>query len=100
MSISLLDHTMKDGWRLFLTLPASTSWYDLRDHLAALPGVEITGFLTDEVTEVWIDLAFQGQAFSINNQHGEYWFFVRDPACPDKILQAVADHCAVLLGTP
>ena len=31
--------------------------------------------------------------FSVNNQFGEWWFFVRDPSCDDAVLQTVVHHC-------
>ena len=65
-----------------------------------LPGATVTGFVTDFVTEAWIDITYRGQEFSINDQWGDYWFFVKDPACPDEIMAAVLDHCRLLLGQP
>lgn len=88
---------MNDGSRHFGALPQTVIWYDLRDHIAALDGAEITGFMTDHITEAWIDFSFKGWQFSVNDQNGEYWFFVDDPACPDELLEAVLDHCGVLL---
>ncbi|MCB9853914.1 MAG: hypothetical protein H6819_12510 [Phycisphaerales bacterium] len=77
----------------------SGGWYNVRDHVASLEGAQLTGFLTDEVTEAWIDFEYRGHAFTINNQLDEYWFFVKDSACPDEILHEVADHFEALLGT-
>jgi hypothetical protein len=34
----------------------------------------------------------------MNNQQGEWWFFVEDPACPDETLEAVLDHFESLLA--
>ena len=34
----------------------------------------------------------------MNNQCGEWWFFVTDPACADEILDAVLLHFETLLG--
>ena len=93
----LTDLRAHDGSRQFLALPESVSWAHLRTHLEILPGAEITGYLTDHVTEVWIDFRYRGHQFSVNNQCGEYWFFVRDPGCPPAILEVVAQHCAPLL---
>ncbi len=91
------NFTMADGSRNFASLPQSVSWYDLRDQIANLPGAKLTGFVTDHVTEAWIDFTYLGHNFSVNDQNGEYWFFVGDPGCPDHILQAVLDHCKGLL---
>ncbi len=35
---------------------------------------------------------------SINNQFGEFWFFVDDPKCPSSILAAVIVHCEKVLA--
>lgn len=96
--IKLFDLRMHDGSRQFLTLPESMPWNLLRDHVAELEGVKVTGYLTDQVAEVWTDFTFRGQKFTINNQFGEYWFFVKNPNCPDEILQQVAEHCAEKTG--
>ena len=98
MPNSLLNVTMHDGSRHFGDLPQTVLWYALRDHVAELPGAVITRFLTDHVTEAWIDFTYAGHEFSINDQFGEYWFFVKDPACPNEIMQAVLEHFAQLLG--
>ena len=95
----LFDIRMKDGSRNFGDLPATVIWYDLRDHVAKLDGATITGFVTDHVTEAWIDFTYRGHNFSVNDQNGDYWFFVEDPACPDDILLSVLSHCERLLAT-
>lgn len=88
---------MGDGSRHFAGMPEEVSWYDLRDHITTLEGAEITNFVTDEVLEVWIEFTYAGHEFSINNQYGEYWFFVNDPRCPESILQDVLTHCERIL---
>ena len=60
-------------------------------------GVQVTDFITDNVTEVWIDFVYRGQRFSVNNQFGEYWFFVDKPRCSEEILEAVLGHCELVL---
>jgi hypothetical protein len=95
---NLLNIIMHDGSRHFGDLPQTAHYNALRDHVAALSGAAVTGFLTDHVTEAWIDFTYRQQQFSINDQFGDYWFFVQDPACPDEITQAVLDYCAQLLG--
>ena len=84
---------MNDGSRHFGDLPESLGWYQLRKHIEHLDGAQVTDFITDNITEVWIDFAYRGHQFSINNQFGEYWFFVENPQCSDELLQAVLDHC-------
>ena len=97
MNTKLLTHTTNDGSRWFASMPESCSWSELRDHIAKLSGVSIIGFLTDHVTEVWIDFSYRGHTFSINNQFGEFWFFVREPDCQDDILTEIVEHCHSVL---
>ncbi len=88
----LINVRMHDGSRHFLSLPQSRSWYAVRDYVAKLDSAILTDFLCDEVTEAWIDFTFAHHTFTINNQFGEYWFFVKDCECPDSVLQSVAEH--------
>ncbi len=99
---NLFDLRMADGSRHFGDLPETTGgrrgqWHDLREHVARLPGAALTGFLTDDVTEAFVDFTCRGAEFTLNNQHGMWWFFVADPATPDALLHEVLDHFAVLL---
>jgi hypothetical protein len=98
MAKELLNLIMHDGSRQFGELPQNASWYKLRDHIGNLNGAKVTDFVTDNVTEAWIDFTFRGSQFSVNDQFGDYWFFVKDPYCPDDILHAVLSHCRLLLG--
>lgn len=97
MSQPLINLIMHDGSRHFGDLPQTALWYAVRDHVVRLPGAALTGFVTDDVTEAWIDFTYRGHAFSINDQFGDYWFFVKDPACPDDVLSEVLSHFAKLL---
>jgi len=97
MAAKLLNIIMNDGSRHFGDLPESIDWHQLRDHIDRLDGVQITDFITDNVTQVWIDFVYRGQQFSVNNQFGEYWFFVDNPRCKEKILEAVLGHCELVL---
>jgi hypothetical protein len=97
---TLTRTVMHDGSLCFLSLPAAADWYAVRDHVADLGGAELTGFLTDHVTECWIDFRYCGHEFSINDAPGDYWFFVKDPACPDVLLRSVAAHFSILLERP
>ena len=94
----LLNIAAKDGSRHFGSLPQAILWHELRDRLAKLDGVAITEFVTDGVTEAWVDFLYQGHSFSINDQFGEYWFFVNDPKCPEEILRKLLGHFSVLLN--
>ena len=97
MAERLANMIMNDGSRYFGSIPQTVLWYDMRDHVGTLPGAEITGFVTDDVLEAWIDFTYRGHNFSINDQYGEYWLFVDDPGCPDDILWAVLAHCELLM---
>jgi hypothetical protein len=93
----LIDLRMHDGSRHFGGLPEHlgaepAEWHVLRDAVSALAGAALLDFVTDEVTEAWIHFHWRGQRFAINNQHGEWWFFVDDPSCPDALLGAVLGH--------
>ena len=98
MAKQLLSIVMKDGSRPFGDLAQTVLWHELRDHIERFDGAEVTGFITDEITEAWIDFSYCGYHFSVNDQFGDYWFFVEDPKCPDEILEAVLSHCELLLG--
>ena len=93
----LYSITMNDGSRQFGALPQAVLWEELRDHIQGLDGATATDFITDYVTEAWIDFSYRGHRFSVNDQFGEYWFFVENPNCPDDILKAVLSHCQSLL---
>ena len=99
MALILLNVEMKDGSRHFGYLPQTVLWHRLRNHIEKLDDAEVTDFITDNVTEAWIDFSYRGHRFSVNDQFGTYWFFVNDPMCPDEILEAVLFHCESLLGT-
>jgi hypothetical protein len=89
---------MNDGSRRFAALPQKVLWHGVRDHAAKLPGAAVTDFLCDGITEAWISFSYQGQEFTINDQFGEYWFFVKDASCRDEVLRRVVQHFEPLLG--
>ena len=60
--------------------------------MAQLDGAQLTNYVTDEICEAWIDFEWRGHAFQLNNQHGEWWLLVADPACPDAVLEDVLAH--------
>ena len=99
MAEELLNVIMNDGSRQFGELPQTVLWYELRDHIARLDGAAVTGLVTDHVTEAWIDFNYRGHQFTINDQFGEYWFFVEDRECPDDILESILSHSRLLLGS-
>ena len=91
-SDKLFDIRMNDGSHNFADLPESVFFDKLCEHAEAFKNAQVTEFITDWVTEVWLDFEYHGHKFSINNQHGEYWFFVDDPNCPDEILMEVIEY--------
>lgn len=98
----IFDLRLADGSRHFGALPEhydvhAPEWHRLRAHVAALDGAIAGGFVTDDVTEAWIDFTYAGHQLSLNNQQGEWWFFVADPACPDAVLARVLDHFEPML---
>ena len=99
MKEQLLSIIMNDGSRHFGDLPQTVLWHELRDHIGRLDGAVVTDFVTDNVTEAWIDFTYRTYRFSVNDQMGEYWFFVDNPNCPDEALETVLSHCELLLGS-
>jgi hypothetical protein len=83
---------------LFGELPQTVMHEGVRDHVAALAGATVTGFVSDGIDEGWIDVSFKGQQISINDQLGQYLFFVSDPDAPDAVLVEVLAHFEKLLG--
>ena len=97
MPAELLNIIMSDGSRHFGDLPQSILWHQLRNHIEGLKGAKVTNFITDNITEAWIDFSYCEQQFSINDQFGRYWFFVENSKCSDTILEAVLRHFELVL---
>ncbi len=72
--MQLEDIRMHDGSRLFAPLPKNEPRIVLRDHSANPEGATVTDFITDGVTEAWIDFEFVNYRFTVNNQFAEYCF--------------------------
>ena len=94
----LFDMRINDGSRHFVDMPEAVFFDEFADHVEKLQGAEITEFITDGVLEMWLDFDFRGHKFSVNNQFGDYWFFVEDPNCADDILLEVCEHFRILLS--
>lgn len=92
MASKLFDIRMADGSRNFADVPQTLGFEDLHEHLCANAEIKITGYVNAPV-DLWIDFDFRGHKFSLNNQLGDYWMFVDDPACPDDILLAILTYC-------
>jgi hypothetical protein len=95
--IPLIDIQMHDGSRRFACLPMSVLWDEFRNNIVGLNGSDQTDFITDGVTEAWIDFHYRGQRFTVNDQLGEYWCLVEDPGCPDDLLHEVVVHVSTFL---
>lgn len=92
--MQLLGEKTQGGSRHFLLLsvgkvsPLRMLW-----RVFTLRGAYPTAYVPS-LAESWIEFRFRGHQFSINDQFGDYWFFVEDPQCPDAVLEAVAQHFA------
>ena len=95
-TVQLLDDRMKDGSRNFILLPQTVPPLRLIPRIFTLWGALPTAYVPSP-TESWIDFRYRGHKFSVNNQFGDFWFFVADASCPAGILEHVADHFARLL---
>lgn len=83
---------MIDGSRHFADFPETVSFSELREIVNQFEEAKEISFVTDNITEVWLDFEYQGHKFSINNQNGDYWFFVENQACPNEILFKVIEY--------
>ncbi len=92
MNGKLFSFILPNGSRNYADLPEFYPWDVLRDHLKKLFGSRETAYVSDNVTEFWLDFDFRDNKFSINNQSGEFWFIVEDPNCSDVILIEVIEH--------
>jgi hypothetical protein len=97
MKAKLLNSIMNDKSRHFAELPESEDWESLRGHLEKMPDAVVTDYISDGVTEMWLDFTYKKNRFSVNNQFGEYWFFSQNPVCPEKTLIEIVEYCEELL---
>jgi hypothetical protein len=87
----------KDDWRHFVDMPEVIFFDHFYDYLEELEGAEITSFVPDGTIEMRLDFDFHGHKFFVDNQLGEYRFFVQDRNCPEEILFEIIDHFRALL---
>jgi hypothetical protein len=97
MKAKLINAITHSKSRQFVDLPESVDWEVLRGHLEKFSGALVTDYVSDGVTEMWLDFNYKGYKFSINNQYGEYWFFSQNPVCPEEILIEIVEYCEELL---
>lgn len=95
--INSLKHKRPSDARHFVDFPEVIFFDEFKDHLELLEDLEITEFEIDGVVEMWLEFLFRGQHFYVNNQFGDYQFFVKEPKCPEEILLEIADHFRRLL---
>jgi len=95
--VNLLDERMHDGSRHFALLPQTRAPLRLVFRVLTLPGAWPTAYVPSLAAGSWIDFRYKGHQFSINNQYGDFWFFVHDPVCPPPVLARVVSHFATLL---
>lgn len=93
----LREIKMNDGSRHFVDMPEVVFFDEFADHVEDLEGAEITEFLTNGIIEMWLDFEYRGHKFSVNNQLGDYMFFVEDASCDEEILLEIIDHFRKLL---
>lgn len=93
----LYENKINEQWRHFVDLPEVVFFDEFADHVEELEGAEITEFQTDGVVEMWLEFTYRGHKFSVNNQLGDYRFFVHDPKCQDEILLEIIDHFRALV---
>ena len=86
--------------RHFADFPEVVFFDEFRDHLEKLRGVKIREFETNGVIEMWLEFEYRSHEFSVNNNLGDYGFFVADSECPEEILLEIADHFRQLLESP
>jgi hypothetical protein len=96
-TVQLLNNRMKDGSRNFILLPQTVPPLRLIPRIVTLWGAFPTAYVPS-LAESWIDFRYRRQNFSINNQFGDFWFFVEDASCPTDILERVANHFSKFLA--
>jgi hypothetical protein len=93
-----LEFKPPSGDRQFAALPEAGAWDEFGRHAKRLPGALVTNYRTDCVLEMCLGFLCRPSLFAVNNQSGDFWFFVRDPACLVGILTAVVGPFESLLA--
>ncbi len=83
--------------RHFVDFPEVVYSDDLADHIAELPGCEITRFEADGIVSAVIEFEFAGHKFEVNNDFADFRFYVEDPECDEDILLELINHLRQLL---
>ncbi|TLD70560.1 hypothetical protein FEM03_12625 [Phragmitibacter flavus] len=90
--VKLVDHRMPDGSRLFIEFPIRHPWSLIHSHLATLDELTITRFVTDDITEGWLDFTFLHHEFTVHDPLDSYLVFVKAPACDIFIQLEILEH--------
>ena len=87
--MALFDQRMHDGSRFFADAPFQFASL-VKQRLQSIHGAAMTDCI-DTPLETWIDFNFRGHSFTMHSQwQNDYWLFVKDPGCPDDVLEEVA----------
>lgn len=97
MRIDELRDNMNDNARHFVDLPEVIFFDELSDHLEELPGYQLNEFEVDGVVGLWIEFEWANNKFFVDNQPGDYRFYVEDPKCEEGILLEISNHLRSLL---
>lgn len=89
---------MADGSLFFAELSGSISWADLGDHLKRIDQLRIMKFVTDGITEAWLDFDYYGQHFTVHCPLDTYFVFAQDFDCPAFMLTELIVHFQKLEG--
>lgn len=87
-----LDEKMEDGSLLFAELSSEISWVDLRNHFERIDQLLIMKFVTDGITEAWLDFYYYDQHFTIHCPLDIYLVFAQDYDCPAFMLNDLLAH--------
>jgi len=97
--MEMLNELMKDGSLLFAEISEGITWEQLKYHIEGLEQLYIMDFLTDGVTEAWLDFYYYGQIFSIHSpMMGGYLLYAKDHNCPAFMLMELIVHFRKLEG--
>ena len=84
------------GSRRFAAFRAVGGYLLLKQLVSELPGARIVGYV-EGITEMWLDFDYRGHMITINDQFGEYWFFVRDSTTPEQPLEEIVSYFELTL---
>ena len=92
-----LKSNLPDDALHFVDFPEVIFFDEFYDHVEILDGAVIEEFEVDGTIEMWLEFTFRGHRFFVNNRFGDYWFYAKDPKCPEDILLEIAGHFRKIL---